>query len=76
MKVYQLIAKLRDLDQDLEVYSEGDHEHTDCVPVKVVEVAYRYGEMPAGQYVSSENTSDFVRTSVPGPVKIVYLSES
>jgi hypothetical protein len=76
MKVYQLIEKLRDLDQDLEVYSEGDAEYTECCPVEVVRVACRYGEMPVGQYVSYENTSDFVRTSFPRPVKIVYLSES
>lgn len=76
MKVYQLIAKLYDLDQDLEVYSEGDHEYTDCRPVEIARVAYRYGEMSVGQWVSYENTSDFVRTSIPAPVKIVYLSES
>jgi hypothetical protein len=76
MKVHQLIAKLYDLDQDLEVYSEGDHEYTDCIPVEVVRAAYRHGEMAVGQWVSYENTSDFVRASRPAPVKIVYLSES
>jgi hypothetical protein len=75
VKVHQLIEKLRDLDQDLEVYGEGDGEYTECYSVEVVREAYRYGEALIGQCVSYENTSDFVRTSVPAPVKIVYLAE-